>query len=84
MRFDLTEPPRTSVLKGEAGLKGSLEGVREGSTAPNILEPLCGRGKQAYREGSSAFGAVRPHREGWSAFGSVRPPRTSSNHCDEG
>ena len=29
------------------------------------------RGKQAYREGSSEFGAVRPHR-------------TSSNHCDEG
>ena len=28
-------------------------------------------GKQAYREGSSEFGAVRPHR-------------THSNHCDEG
>ena len=28
-------------------------------------------GKQAYREGSSEFGAVRPHRTNW-------------NHCDEG
>ena len=70
-RFDHTKPPRTTVLKGEAGLKGSLELVRGGSTAPNLLEPLSCRGKQAYREGSSEFEAVRPHR-------------TSSNHCDEG
>ena len=61
VRFDLPEPPRTTVMKGEAGLKGNLEGVREGLTAPNILEPLCCRGKQAYREGLSEFVAVRPH-----------------------
>ena len=40
------------------------------STSPN-LEPVRQRGKQAYREGLSEFGAVRPHQ-------------TSSNHCDEG
>ena len=70
-RTTFIEPPQTTVMKGEAGRKGSLESVRGGSTALNLLEPLCCRGKQAYREGSSEFGADRPHR-------------TSSNHCDEG
>ena len=46
VRFDLPEPPRTTVRKGEAGLKGSLERVREGLPAPNFLEPRV---------------AVRPH-----------------------
>ena len=49
VRFDHTEPLRTTVMKGEAGLKGSLECVRGGS-------------KQAYKEGSSEFGAVRPYQ----------------------
>ena len=32
------EPPQTTVRKGEAGRKGSLESVRGGSTAPNLLK----------------------------------------------
>ena len=31
--FDHTEPPRTTVMKGEAGFLG-------GSTTPNLLDPL--------------------------------------------
>ena len=46
--FNHIKPPRTTVMKGEAGRKGSLEWVRGGSTAPNLLEPLWCRGKQAY------------------------------------
>ena len=36
-----------------------------------LLYMCVSRGKQAYREGSSEFGADRPQQ-------------TSSNHCDEG
>ena len=38
--FGVVRPHRTTVMKGEAGRKGSLESVRGGSTAPNLLEPL--------------------------------------------
>ena len=37
--FVHTKPPRTTVMKGEAGLKGSSECVRGGSTAQNLHEP---------------------------------------------
>ena len=56
--FDRTEPQRTTVMQGEAGLLGSFECVRGGSTTPNLLKPLCYRGKQAYRVVSSEFGVV--------------------------
>ena len=39
-RTTFIEPPQTTVMKGEAGRKGSLESVRGGSTALNLLEPL--------------------------------------------
>ena len=70
-RFDPTEPSRTTVTNGEAGLQGRLEWVWGGSTTSNFLELLWWRGKLAWR-------AV------WSEFGEVRLHQTSSNHCHEG
>ena len=61
-RFNQTEPPRTTVMKKEAGLQRWYEWVWGGSTTSNLLETLWWRGKQAYMEGSSEFGAVRPQR----------------------
>ena len=38
--FNHIEPPGTTVMKGEADRKGSLESVRGGSTVQNLLKPL--------------------------------------------
>ena len=38
--LNLPELTQTTVMKGEAGRNGSLESVRGGSTALNLLEPL--------------------------------------------
>ena len=56
--FDRTEPPRTTVMQGEAGLQGILNEFGVVPTTPNLLKPLCCRGKQAYRAVSSEFGVV--------------------------
>ena len=66
-RFDPTEPPRTTVPKGEAGLQGWFERVPGGSTSPT------GRFEGVW--------GVRPHRpEGLREFGAfdlTEPPRTT-------
>ena len=59
--FHDTEPPWTTVIQGEAGLQCSFERVRGGLISSNLLEPLCCRGKQAYRAGSNEFWVVWPH-----------------------
>ena len=43
-RFDHTEPPRTTVRKGEAGPQCRLEQVQGGSTAPNLLKTTVMQG----------------------------------------
>ena len=39
-RFDLTEPPRTTVTKRDAAIQGRFERVWGGSNTPNLLESL--------------------------------------------
>ena len=61
-RFDLTEPPRTTVTKGDAGIQGRFKWVRRGSNATNLLESLWRRGKQGYREVLGRFYLTEPPR----------------------
>ena len=77
-RFDLTEPPRTTVNKGDAGIQGRCElaEVQLHRTSSNHCDVLPHRTSlnhidKANRAGSSEFRVVEPHR-------------TSSNHCHTG
>ena len=66
--FNAYDPVQPTVQHRKPGLSGRFTLVRNGSTLPNLLEPLCYRWNKAYRVISHEFGVV-------PSFG------TCSNHC---
>ena len=85
-RFDHIEPSLTTVMKGEAGQKGSLVSVRGVSTAPNLHCDVGGRTPTGMVLGGG-FDLTEPprttgcssHHSSSRGFKEVRCSRTSPN-----